>query len=78
MKRVFWAVVGVGIGAVIGVSVVRTVNRTKQRMAPSNIAKQGALRSGAFMDRLREAIDEGRKEMIQKEAELRAELNLDN
>lgn len=77
MRRTFWALVGVGIGAALGVAAVRAANRTKQRLSPGNIARQTSARSGALADRLRDAFDAGRQEMGRREAELRAELKLD-
>ncbi|GAC1417449.1 MAG: hypothetical protein NVSMB57_12390 [Actinomycetota bacterium] len=77
MRRVFWGVLGIGIGAVIGVSVVRAVNRTKQRLSPPNLAREGIERSVALKDRMRDALDAGRAAMIQREAELRTDLKLD-
>jgi hypothetical protein len=77
MRRAFWILLGVGAGAVIGVSVVRAVNRTKRRMNPATIARNAGERSGAFAERVRDALDAGRDEMLRREAELRAELKLD-
>ncbi len=73
----FWALVGIGIGAAVGVSAVRAVNRTKQRLSPPNLARQAGARGWAFADRFRAALDAGREAMIEREAELRAELKLD-
>ncbi|MGH2830609.1 MAG: hypothetical protein ACRDJM_09010 [Actinomycetota bacterium] len=77
MRRAFWALVGVGAGVAVGVAAVRAVNRTKQKYSPSNIAHQAGARGGVLAERVRLALDEGRRAMAEREAELRAELKLD-
>jgi uncharacterized membrane protein YccC len=76
VRRLFWATVGIGIGAVVGVAAVRWVGRTKQRLSPPNLARQAGSRAASVADRLRAAIDEGRVAMMEREAELRVELGL--
>lgn len=76
MRRIFWGVVGLGAGAVIGVAVVRWAGKTKQRYAPPNLAREAGAAAAGFFDRLREAIDAGRDEMARAEAEIRADLGL--
>lgn len=76
MRRLFWAFVGIGIGAVVGVSVVRWANRTKQRLSPPNLAREAGAVAGGLVERLREAIELGREEMEIREAEIREELGL--
>ena len=39
MRRVFWGLVGIGLGAVVGAQVVRWANRTKAKYAPPNLAR---------------------------------------
>lgn len=77
MKRVFWAMVGVGIGAAVGIAAVRWAGRTKRKLSPPSLARGAGERGSAFADRLRGAIDAGREAMVEREAELRAELKLD-
>jgi hypothetical protein len=77
VRRLFWVVVGVGLGAVVGVAIIRSAQRTKERYSPSGIANRAGEAGNEFAARLSEAIEEGRKAMAEKEAELRADLGLD-
>lgn len=76
MRRIFWGLVGVGLGAVVGAQVVRWANKTKQRYAPPNLAREAGRKAVSFKDRLAGAIAAGSEEMVQREAEIRAELGL--
>jgi hypothetical protein len=75
-KRLFWTMVGVGLGAVVGVQVVRWANRTTKRYAPETIARNAAGGWASLKQRAAEAVAAGAAEMDVREAELRAELNL--
>lgn len=76
MKRVFWLIVGVGAGAVIGTQIVRSARAARERYAPASVAKRAGSASVGFAAKLRDAFDEGRAEMALREAELRAEIGL--
>lgn len=76
MRRSFWGVVGIGIGAVVGVAMVRWAGKAKQRYSPPNLAREAGSAASDFLGRLRDAIDVGRLEMERAEAEIRAELGL--
>jgi uncharacterized membrane protein YccC len=76
MRRLFWGVVGIGIGAVVGAAVVRWAARTKQRYSPPNLAREAGGAAADLATRLREAIEAGRDEMSRAELEIRAELGL--
>ncbi|MGZ4139770.1 MAG: hypothetical protein ACXVQY_04340 [Actinomycetota bacterium] len=76
MRRLFWAMLGIGLGAVVGAMVVRWANRTKAKYAPPNIAREAGGRLAAFADRIRETVELGLDEMSQAEAEIRADLGL--
>lgn len=76
MRRLFWAVTGVGLGAVVGLAAVRWASATKQRYSPPNMARKAGGALSAFGDRLKEAVAAGAEEMVVREAELRADLNL--
>ena len=39
MKRIFWGLVGLGMGAAIGVGVMRWASRTADRLAPQSLAE---------------------------------------
>lgn len=77
MKRAFWAMVGIGIGVAVGVAGVRWVGKTKDKLSPPNLARSAGKKGSAFAERLQDAIAVGREAMIEREAELRAELKLD-
>ena len=76
MKRVFWGLVGLGAGVVVGVAVVRWANKAKERYAPPALAREAGAAAASFFDRLRDAFDAGRDEMARAEDEIRAELGL--
>ena len=76
MKRIFGALVGIGLGAVVGAQVVRAVERTKKKYSPPNLARGGARAARGFGERLRDAIEAGAEEMAVREAEIRADLGL--
>ena len=76
MRRVFWGLVGIGIGVTVGVAVVRWANRTKEKYSPPNIAREAGSYAAGLGERLRSAIDAGRQEMAVREAEIREELGL--
>lgn len=76
MRRIFYGLVGIGIGAVVGVAVVRWASKTKDRMSPPNIARQAGSVASDIGERLRRAVEAGRQEMIVREAEIREELGL--
>jgi hypothetical protein len=74
VRRLFWALVGVGAGVAIGVSAVRWAARTAERLAPSSLAERAFQAAGDWRVRLAEAFEEGRAAMAEREAELRARL----
>lgn len=77
MRRLFWTTLGIGLGAVVGITAVRWAGRTKQRLSPPNLAREASSAGSAFAERFRDAVEEGRIAMEEREAELRAELGLD-
>jgi hypothetical protein len=74
MRRLFWALVGVGAGAAIGVSAVRWATRTAERLAPNSLAERAWQAAGDWRVRLSEAFEEGQAAMAEREEELRARL----
>jgi hypothetical protein len=76
MKRLFWLIIGVGAGAVIGVEIVRSARQARERYAPSSVARRAGAASVGFGARLRDAFEEGRAEMALREVELRSEIGL--
>jgi hypothetical protein len=76
VRRIFWALVGIGLGAVVGAQVVRWANRTKARYSPPNLARGAGGKISGFADRMRATVQLGLEEMGQAEAEIRADLGL--
>jgi hypothetical protein len=74
MKRIFWGLVGLGMGAVIGVGVMRWASRTADRLAPRSLASELLETAADWRERLAEALEEGQAAMAEREAELRAQL----
>jgi len=76
MKKLFWGLVGIGLGAVVGVRAVGAVNKTKQKYAPQNVARQAGSKFEGFAARVKDAIADGLDEMSRAEAAIRTELGL--
>jgi hypothetical protein len=76
VRRVFWGLVGIGIGAAVGVAVVRWAGKTKERYSPPNLAREAGAAAAGLGQRFRAAVEAGRQEMIVREAEIREELGL--
>jgi hypothetical protein len=72
VKRVFWGMLGVGFGAVVGASAVRWASRTAERLTPTSLGQRSLDAAGEWRRRLAAAVDEGREAMAAREAELRA------
>ena len=73
-RRLFWLVMGAGFGFGLSFWITRTVRETMKRYTPEQVSSDlaGALK-GLGTD-LRAAVAEGREAMIEREAEIRAEL----
>ena len=70
----FWTALGLGAGVAGAIMVSRWVRRQKQRYSPANLGAQlseGAKDVGTLV---REALNEGRRAMAEREAEIRASL----
>ena len=76
LRRLFWVMVGLGLGAVVGMQLVRWAQQTKTRYAPPNLAREAAGKLGQLRARVRDALDAGAEEMGAREAEIRAEIGL--
>ena len=74
MKRVFWGLVGLGMGAAIGVGVMRWASRTADRLAPRSLASELVQGAAEWRERLARGLSEGQAAMAEREAELRAQL----
>lgn len=76
-KRLFFALIGIGIGAAVGIWAVRKVEDTSRRLRPDALASSAADRAAAFGDRVRFAVEQGRAAAAQKETELRTVYRVD-
>jgi hypothetical protein len=74
MRRIFWGLVGLGMGAVIGVGVMRWASRTADRLAPRSLAEEVLQTAADWRGRLGAALEQGQAAMAEREAELRAQL----
>ena len=74
MKRLFWTLLGLGMGAAIGIGVVRWAGRTADRLTPQSMGQRALSAARDWRVRLSEALEEGRAAMAEREAELRAQL----
>lgn len=72
MRRVFWGMLGVGFGAVLGAGTVRWASRTAERLAPTSLGRRSLQSADEVGRRLAAALEEGRAAMAAREAELRA------
>jgi hypothetical protein len=74
MRRVFWGLVGLGMGAAVGVGVMRWAQRAADRLAPQSLASELVRTAADWRERLAAALSEGQAAMAEREAELRAQL----
>ena len=75
MRRLFWTALGLGAGVTTAILVSRWMRRQTERMAPTNIGQQMAGAARDMGQLAREALEEWRKGMAEKEAEIRAQLD---
>jgi hypothetical protein len=71
VRRLFWAALGVGAGAALGVGAMRWTRRQARKVAPSNLAREA---SGSLLDLSKlvsESMAEGRRAMASAEVEAR-------
>ncbi len=74
LRRGFWFAMGLGFGTTAAVLVTRRVERTLRALAPNHLARRAGTGAGTFLDDVRDAWQEGRAAMHQREDELRAVL----
>jgi hypothetical protein len=74
MKRVFWGLVGLGMGAAVGVGVLRWAQRAADRLAPQSLASELIQTGADWRERLSAALSGGQAALAEREAELRAQL----
>ena len=73
-RRLFWLVVGAGLGFGLSFWIMRFVRETVERYRPERVSADlaGAIRQ--FGEDVRAAVHEGRLAMQEREAELREQL----
>ncbi len=77
MKRGFWIALGLGAGATGAILASRWTKKQARRVAPQTLAREA---KGGLMDLSKlvaESIQEGKRAMDEREAELRREAGLD-
>jgi hypothetical protein len=76
-KRVFFTMIGVGAGVVLGGYAVRKAERTRRRLAPNALVAAAGQRVDSLRDRVARAIEVGRAAAAEREAELRTAYGID-
>lgn len=71
-KRLFFAMLGLGAGVLVGTWAVRKAERTQAKLSPGALAGAASDRAGTVGSRLSRALAEGRRAAAAREAELRA------
>lgn len=77
MKRGFWVALGLGAGATGAILASRWTKRQAKRVAPRTLAREA--RGGVldFTKLVSESIQEGKRAMAEREAELRHDHGID-
>ena len=73
-RRIFWLIMGAGFGFGASFWMMRFVKATMERYTPERVSADLADALKQFGQDLRAAVAEGREAMVEREAELRAEL----
>jgi hypothetical protein len=76
IRRGFWVALGLGAGATFAVIVSRRMRRATEAMAPANIAREARGVLSDLGQLVQETLEEFRKGMAAKEAELRTALDV--
>ena len=74
MRRLFWTALGLGAGVTAGVLTSRWMRRQMERMAPANVGRQLGDTARDVGQLLREGLEEWRKGMAEREAEIRSQI----
>ncbi|MDP9342183.1 MAG: hypothetical protein M3Q23_08800 [Actinomycetota bacterium] len=74
MRRLFWTAVGVGAGATAAFMVSRWMRRTREAMAPANVAREAGRSVTDLVELVRQSVAAGRTAMAEREAEIRGSL----
>ncbi|MFP4311056.1 MAG: hypothetical protein ACLFS9_03625 [Nitriliruptoraceae bacterium] len=76
MKRLFTLTLGLGAGVVVGVSLVRRLDRAQQAVQPSTLAGNAGRAAAGLGNRLQAALAEGRVAAAEREADLRSRFDV--
>lgn len=71
IRRLFWTLFGLGLGLVLGIRILREVDRVTEAAKPGAVAERAGRRVGGAQARWRDALAEGRVAAQQRELELR-------
>ncbi len=74
LRRLFWLLLGIGVGLGSSFWVARRVKQTAARWSPPRLTNDATTAVRKLGRDLRLAIQEGREAMLKREAELRADL----
>lgn len=74
LRRLFWFAVGLGLGVGLSVRLARVTRRTAERYTPEGIAGRVADGLSDLGRELRAAVEDGRRAMAEREAQLRSDL----
>lgn len=72
IRRLFWALLGLGLGVVLGVRVVRRLDHVADSARPTTVAERAGRRVGGTRSRWQDAVAAGRSHARASERELRA------
>jgi hypothetical protein len=78
VKRGFWVALGLGAGATGAILASRWTRKQAKRVAPQTLAREAKGGLLDFSKLVSESIQEGRRAMDEREAELRGEAGLDD
>jgi hypothetical protein len=70
VKRLFWTAVGVGLGAVLGVTVARKLRAAQDALTPSSMAGAFAGAVGNLTDAIKDFAADVREGMTEREVDL--------
>ena len=77
MKRGLWVALGLGAGATGAIIASRWTRKQAQRVAPHTLAREAKVGLMDLSELVSESIQEGKRAMDEREAELRRESRLD-
>lgn len=76
IRRALFVTVGLGAGVVLGVWMVRKVERVQRELSPAHLARRAGTGAAGLADRVTSALGVAREAAAAREAELREHFNL--